>query len=942
MRRVERPHKITQLQYYAYLLQERVGIFNTLLRAGRLSQEFIVDAYAQVEKGRLDWIRFNQTLLRAECYQGLADAIELGLDLHDIGTRVILPSSFIGGPRQMSELFHDAMAVVRGTSKPDLFITMTCNPNWPEIVNECRKHDQDPQDRPDIVARVFKCKLQALLNDVTKHHVLGRVVAHLHVIEFQKRGLPHAHILLILDPADKPFTSEIIDQIVSAEIPDPTNHPQLYETVISFMLHGPCGLLNTAASCMKRSNGKYCDRRYPREFCNETSLNDDGYPLYRRRDSGIVVEKHGFIFTNKHVVPYNLYLLQKYNCHINVEIATSITSVKYLYKYVYKGHDRTCLAIQLDPDGRPILRDEIKEYVDARYISACEAIWRIHAFSLHAIYPSVTRLQLHLPDMQTVQFDPNDMPLDILNDLNIQHTTLMGFFRLCSIYPHDTINLLYPDCPRYYSWKNHVWIKRQRNTSAIGRVYFVPPTAGEKYYLRILLYNVPGPHSFQHVRTYNNIVYDTFQDACIARGLIETDEEWDICLREASTFKTGHQLRILFVTILLMNEPQDSAGLFERHFQALSDDCRFVLQHQFHIEVPTLNQIRSLALSKLRDLLEKSGRSLGDYKLPLPTIDFDNLNGIPRLIAQQLNYDPVALNDTWTNGHATANASQRQVLDTITHALDSGTGGLFFIDGPGGTGKTFVENLLLAYVRKQGGIALAVASSGIASLLLAGGRTSHSQFKIPIEINSESICSIPAQSQLADLLRSTNLIIWDEAPAQHRYCFEAVDRTLKDIRQSEEWFGGIPVVFGGIYITCQNVLTATGDGRQCLPVIPHATPIQILDAVILNSPFWKDVQIFHLEENMRLLAQARNMTQQEYQLAQNFAEWLLQVGNGSAQIMNDDGTTTLPEGTTFPINTKLIRILSASLSDQYCRRRRRPTYIKYLPTTAPTFTMDRR
>jgi len=160
------------------------------------------------------------------------------------------------------------------------------------------------------------------------------------------------------------------------------------------------------------------------------------------------------------------------------------------------------------------------------------------------MYPSVTRLRLHLPDMQTVQFDPEDMDMDILRDPHNQQTTLTAFFNLCLAYPNETANLLYPDCPRHYSWKKSTgtWVKRQRRSCTVGRVYFVPPSAGERYYLRILLYNVPGPTSFDSLRTYNGILYESFQDACSTRGLLETDEEWDVCLTEAATFKTGHQL----------------------------------------------------------------------------------------------------------------------------------------------------------------------------------------------------------------------------------------------------------------------------------------------------------------------------------------------------------------------------------------------------------------
>ena len=147
---------------------------------------------------------------------------------------------------------------------------------------------------------------------------------------------------------------------------------------------------------------------------------------------------------------HNLYLLQKYNCHINVQIATSIMSVKYLYKYIYKGHDRACVTIERDNLGNPIprpARDEIKEFLEARYISACEAMWRIFAFPLHVMYPSVTCLALHLPDMQQVQFRPNNDDRDnILNDPHNRRTTLTAFFELCSLPPDETQNLLYPDC----------------------------------------------------------------------------------------------------------------------------------------------------------------------------------------------------------------------------------------------------------------------------------------------------------------------------------------------------------------------------------------------------------------------------------------------------------------------------------------------------------------
>jgi PIF1-like helicase len=193
---------------------------------------------------------------------------------------------------------------------------------------------------------------------------------------------------------------------------------------------------------------------------------------------------------------------------------------------------------------------------------------------------------------------------------------------------------------------------------------------------------------------------------------------------------------------------------------------------------------------------------------------FDDVIGIPRIIAEETADDPVMLQELWADGYRSANIEQKSILDTIQSAIISGLGGLFFIDGPGGTGKTFVENLLLNWVRGNSEIALAVASSGIASILLHQGRTSHSRFHIPIDIQPESVCAVSAQSAVAELLRRTELIIWDEISSQHRYCFEAVDRTLKDLHKNDEWFGGIPVVFAG---TSHSTIRLTSRRLSTMP-----------------------------------------------------------------------------------------------------------------------------
>ena len=195
--------------------------------------------------------------------------------------------------------------------------------------------------------------------------------------------------------------------------------------------------------------------------------------------------------------------------------------------------------------------------------------------------------------------------------------------------------------------------------------------------------------------------------------------------------------------------------------------------------------------------MEQGNKTLSDFNLPEPSMRFDELNQLPRIIAEEMNYNISELRFKYEQGYLQANMDQKRIIDSVISAVDSQNGGIFFVDGPGGTGKTFVENITLAGVRATGRITLAVASSGIASILLDGGRTAHSRFKIPFDILEDSICQIRVQTALAELLRRTVLIVWDEAPAQHRNCFEAVDRTLKDIRQNDQWFGGIVMLFSG-------------------------------------------------------------------------------------------------------------------------------------------------
>ncbi|GJU48830.1 uncharacterized protein Tco_1218385 [Tanacetum coccineum] len=213
-----------------------------------------------------------------------------------LGQRLVLPGTFIGGLRDMKKQFLDAMALVQEDGKPDIFLTMTCNPNWPEIQQELLL-GQKAQDRPDLIARVFCAKLEDLKECLFKYNLLSVVKSHVYVIEFQKRGLPHAHFLLIMAPEHKITNPDHYDKIVCVKIPDPEKYPQTHELVLKHMMHGPCGRLRPSSPCMQ-GEPKQCLFSYPQHFNEETKQSKNSYPLYRRRDNGRVVTIGRLVFAN--------------------------------------------------------------------------------------------------------------------------------------------------------------------------------------------------------------------------------------------------------------------------------------------------------------------------------------------------------------------------------------------------------------------------------------------------------------------------------------------------------------------------------------------------------------------------------------------------------------------------------------------------------------------
>ncbi|KAL5564428.1 hypothetical protein UlMin_027592 [Ulmus minor] len=438
---------------------------------------------------------------------------------------------------------------------------------------------------------------------------------------------------------------------------------------------------------------------------------------------------------NQWVVPYNPYLLAKFNCHINVEIYSTVKAVKYLYKYIYKGHDRITFHINSNNNEKDI--DEIQNFQSARWISPPEAIWRIYSFILNEKHPFVYTLQSHLENQQLITFKKTYKLNKIIDNDFTSRFMLTEYFNMNKT-NENAKTLLYNQFPKHFVWnqRDKFWMPRKKG-HVIGRIFTTNPSEGERYYLRLLLNHIRGATCFQDLRIINNVLTSSFRESALLRGFLKSDNNLTTCLEEASLYEMLYILRQLFVTILAFCEPNDPKKLWEKFQVAMFENYSQLNISSF--------DVTNKALQHLAYMLESMGKNINQYHL--------------------MNF------------------------------------------------------------RSKKLIALATASSRVAAAIMPGGRTAHSRFKLPLDIEGKATYSVSKQSGLAKLLQITKLIIWDEAPMTNKRAIEAVDIMLQDINDCNLLFGGKVIIFGG-------------DFRQVLPVVPQATKEEVINASLVMSYLW--------------------------------------------------------------------------------------------------------
>ncbi|KAJ8984535.1 hypothetical protein NQ317_006821 [Molorchus minor] len=604
---------------------------------------------------------------------------------------------------------------------------MTCNPKWTEITENIPRGHQ-PNDHPMMVARIFKAKYDEMLRDLIEAQVFGTVKANLAVIEFQKRGLPHAHILTtlqqnIVDPV-------IIDTLISAEIPDRQTEPELYEIVVRNMVHGPCGAnFNPNAPCCQDGA---CSKGYPKTFLNETVVQENGHISYRRRDDGktitVRVNRRDCELDNRWIVPYNRYTLLKYNCHINVECVSSTNSVKYLYKYFFKSVDMALVRIAVN-DRDQVNYDEIETFLNARYLAPPEASWHILQFPMSHNTHTVYRLCVHLPERQVVRFQPGfeQQALD-----RHETTPLTAWFNLNRI-DIQARQYLYTEIPLHYVWQQaqRRWTQRRRGGDKIVvRLYNVNGRNQELYCLRLLLLHVRGAQNYEDLRTVEGNICETFAQASVADAPIDVQQEHN----------EGIALR---------------------------------------------NQL---------------------------------------------------------------NAEQLPLFELILNAVHNNNepNRLFFINAAAGAGKSFIFRTLITVLRGENVTTLALAPTGIAASLLKDGRTIHSRFRLPLDINETTTTGVTPRSQSGQIIRAAKLVVIDEISMVTRTILGIINAALKDICNDNRPFAN-------------KVVVVAGDFRQTLPIVINGNRATIVDECVKHT-----LQVHNFAQHNLLRNIRADANQQEF------------------------------------------------------------------------------
>ena len=679
----------------------------------------------------------------------------------------------------------------------------------------------------------------------------------------------------------------IIRHIQARMPPEPNDQSsdedrRYYNCVLRDMVH-VCS--NAVNGCLDQHGN--CKRGYrTRDTMGQTTIDENGYPKYRRPNR-----------EDLKVVPHNREVLLDWDGHINVEYAGSSYTVLYLYKYLFKGNKKLKAFLQeLDESQK---KDEHFMYLRGRYICSMEGMWKFNGYQTYpATRPSVSKITVKLPahvEILTNEGKTCDLGVYFARPILFSAYTYTQFlthfsyarkiparFRNSVIWNSSTVPIsdegfnfqhfcidITDKFPILQCGGKHLYLFSRDPTKPISiiRMNWVFPTAGEVFYLRILLFNMPAM-SFLDYRTVNGIDMHTFQLAAVARNYVDDDREAYLAFQNVIPMSTPAELRSLLVLLTVEGYPTLSIIKDEDMFSTMYDDY---LHHDNQC-IGNVGMAKNKCLLDLKrqfdlhsqDIMEACG-----FPLPIASNEMTELERI------QIKYEPAAqklLLDQYLNDSPNTD-EQGEVFEQVKHALLNNEGLLIFIQGSAGTGKSTFARKLTALTRSMGKVALGCAATALAAQVYGESEeftTAHDLFGIPVIEDNEDIdheadivSKYINQLKKLEVLYAADLICWDEVLSNHKHCLSTAFHICKYFRN--------------------KVLILMGDWRQCPPVVRNGDMYEIVHASMKYSRYWSKFKIFKFTKNLRLLSSNDPSPQaQEFRSQQEeYLNMLNIIGEGS-------------------------------------------------------------
>jgi hypothetical protein len=793
----------------------------------RVAQYWLMDFYSRCLDARLDVIQqMNNRIMMGQIRtKKVATLSHENDELHQAGfsnpdinkKESYLPDSTHGSPRHMAALAKNALVLVSEYGCPHIFLTLTCNPKWPEIQSQLLV-GQTAYDRPDIVCAVFKSRLDQFKHNIRNGKYFGgrTVVYGLHVVEYQFRGLPHVHMVLRLtncfdiDDEDQIGLFEFVDRYFLAEMPRfagethqnifPENNNDITfdipyqekarELVRMHNVHHCAVAIN---GCKKECTDK-CRRGYDRtEAIPESHVHEHkSRMIYRRRN----------VDTDLHVVPYNLQMLMDWNSHINVEYSGSAFSALYVYKYCFKNpskKERLILEQELDS------QDEVKLFIYGRVMCSMAAFWRLYGYRDYpASEPPVVSFKVRT-GAQLEDFFQRGQITDLIvyysRPSQLYHLTYSAFWEKYNA--HKCLPNYYKERPTLQNEKffeviipfptssvSHFIYEPVNKLQRCVRIEMLYQTMGDIYYLRLILLKRPvlndkDAHTFHPLRGGGTpIVYLNYQQSALAHGYITSFQDAILTYDDMCGIGTASLCRSYFVVLTLQGYATHAIYEIEEKRNYMMQDYIVLQGHSMEVSV-------QMMLRDLEHCFRRNNSSLEKFGFPTPDgvpteLEFEQAQWINEQRQKEQKQILQHMNESQPN-----NEEQQKAFDGIMESVlkfktadrsSLSNHEFHFISGPGGTGKSALFKKLHAACRADGILISICAATTLAALLFHGGTTAHSLFSYPV-IDDADIDDInPAEciltKQRKELLHEVLVIFWDEMVSNDRCLFEAVLKTL--------------------------------------------------------------------------------------------------------------------------------------------------------------------